>query len=192
MVVLGIDEVGRGSLAGPLVVGAVVLDRKIPGIKDSKLLSRTQRERYYDEIIARAKFTGLGWVSVEEVDGFGLSRALRLGAARALNGFDLCVDRIVLDGNYDYLSEICTAETIVMADLIIPAVSAASIIAKVARDKYMIDLANKFPLYSFDKHVGYGTAIHIDALRRYGACIHHRRSFEPLKSILSIETVKSP
>lgn len=191
MLVLGIDEVGRGCLAGPLVVGAVVLDRNITGLKDSKLLSRKQREYYSEKIYSSAKYTGLGWVSVDELDSIGLSRSLRLGAKRALQGLSLAVDKTVLDGNYNYLAGVCDAETIIKADLTVPAVSAASIIAKVARDNYMIKLADQFPVYCFESHVGYGTAAHLQALRDYGACIHHRKSFEPLKTMLKVESIKA-
>lgn len=191
MLVLGIDEVGRGCLAGPLVVGAVGLDTPIPGITDSKLLSRKQREHYAELIYAKAAYTGLGWISAEELDYIGLSNSLKLASERALESFNLSVDRIVLDGNYNYLKGVCAAETIIKADLSIPAVSAASIIAKVARDNYMIKLSEQYPLYKFESHVGYGTAAHIEALRNHGACEHHRKSFEPLKSMLSVQTVEA-
>lgn len=191
MLVLGIDEVGRGCLAGPLVVGAVALDLKISGLKDSKLLTRKRREFYSEIIFSKAKYTGLGWVSVQELDAIGLSSSLRLGAARALQGLTLDVDRVVLDGNYNYLSAICGAEAIIKADMTVPSVSAASIIAKVARDNYMIQLAEQFPVYGFETHVGYGTAAHLTALKEYGACIHHRKSFEPLKSRLDVKSVET-
>lgn len=184
MMVLGIDEVGRGSLAGPLVVGAVALNRKIIGLKDSKLLSRSQREIFAEIIKTEANFIGLGWVNVEEIDQLGLTRSLTLGAKRALQQLNINFDSMILDGSYNYIKGYPNCQTLPKADRLVPAVSAASIIAKVARDNYMIELAKDFPLYMFDSHVGYGTSNHIKAIRKYGASIHHRKTFEPIKSML--------
>ncbi len=183
MTILGIDEVGRGCLAGPLVVGAVVLDQPIEGLKDSKLLTRKRREQLSAQIWSKAAFIGIGWVAVDELDSLGLSNSLNLGAHRALTGFNIDCDRIILDGNYDYVKTIPLLETIIRADTVVPAVSAASIVAKVARDSYMLKLAADFPQYQFDRNVGYGTKAHLQAIKAYGACIHHRHSFKPIKTM---------
>lgn len=186
MIVLGIDEVGRGSLAGPLVVGAVALDAKIIGLKDSKLLSRKQRLALAEIIKDLAKYIGLGWVNVQEIDKLGLTKSLTLGAKRALENLNTKFDSMILDGSYNYIKDYASCQTLPKADSLVPAVSAASIIAKVARDNYMIELAKEFPMYMFESHVGYGTKSHIKAISEYGACIHHRKTFEPVKSILLI------
>lgn len=183
MRVLGIDEVGRGSIAGPLVVGAVVLDTKIAGLKDSKLLSRVKRTQLAQDIYAKALFCGLGWVTPLELDEIGLTKALTLASFRALTGLELTVDKTILDGKYNYLPSSYVCETIIGADNKVSAVSAASIIAKVARDEYMIKLSAEFPNYGFESHVGYCTQRHVDALKEYGCSVHHRKSFEPIKSI---------
>ena len=184
MKVLGLDEVGRGSIAGPLVFGAVVLDKPIAGLKDSKMLSARQRQILAKKIYYQATATYLGWVSAHELDRVGLSQALRLAAARALHGFSLSVELLVLDGNINYLPSGFNPITLIGGDKLEPAVSAASIIAKVARDTYMINQANTYPQYGFDKHVGYCTRAHVEALQRYGVCPLHRCTFEPIKTLL--------
>lgn len=186
MLVLGIDEVGRGSLAGPLVVGAVVIDKPIKGLRDSKLLSRNQRLTVNDLIYQKAVYIGLGWVQVEELDSLGLTRGLTLASERALEQLDTKVDRVILDGNFNYLKGIDNCELIIKADRSIAAVSAASIVAKVARDSYMIALAKHYPQYMFENNVGYGTSAHLKALAVNGPCIHHRRSFNPVKSLIAL------
>ena len=186
MLVLGIDEVGRGCLAGPLVVGAVVLDDDIEGVKDSKLLSAKQR-LYYDKIIRQtAKFIGLGWVDAIELDAIGLIKGLELAALRSLDHLQLKVDQTIIDGNVDFLKGKFNATTMIKADNLICAVSAASIVAKVARDEYMINIAKKFPGYGFHTNVGYGTKEHLQAIKSYGVCSLHRRSFEPIKSFVTV------
>ncbi len=185
MITLGVDEVGRGSIAGPLVVGAVALDLDIDGLKDSKLLSEASRIQLAKVIYERAKFIGLGWVSSLELDKIGLTKSLTLAAKRSLRLLKFTVDRVVLDGNYNYLPISLVTETIVGGDNIEPSISAASIVAKVARDAYMTDIAKKFPEFNFDKNAGYGTSKHIMAVKRFGICEQHRRSFEPVKSNLS-------
>lgn len=185
--VLGIDEVGRGCLAGPLVVGAVSLKKDIPGLKDSKLLSRKQRDVLAIQIYQEAETATLGWVWPHEIDDIGLTKATTLAIKRALSLIDKTIDSIILDGNFNYLPDYPSVKTLVNADALIPSVSAASIIAKVARDNYMRSIAQYFPLYGFDLHVGYGTKIHLLAITASGPCSLHRLSFSPFnKEVLYI------
>lgn len=178
---VGIDEVGRGCLAGPLVVGAVVLDKEIPGLADSKKLSRSQREKYAQEIAQSAQI-GLGWVSNTDLDSIGLSASLHLASRRAMEQIQINeVTKIIIDGNQNFLPQHKNVKTVIKADAIYPCVSAASIVAKVARDEYMIDQAALFPQYGFERHVGYGTKEHMAALEQHGATAIHRSSFAPVK-----------
>lgn len=183
-VVVGIDEVGRGSWAGPLVVGAVILASPLAGLRDSKVLTKLQRERLALVIHEQAYAVGLGWVSAGELDVHGMTAALRLGAERALAALGTTWDAIVVDGSFNFLSHLPNATALVDADASMPAVSAASIVAKVARDQYMAVLAEQFPHYGFADHVGYGTARHAAALQQYGPCEQHRRSFAPIKRLV--------
>jgi ribonuclease HII len=181
MVTVGIDEVGRGCWAGPVVAGAVILSEPIAGLKDSKLLSKRQREKLTVEIELMATSIGIGWVSPEELDEVGLSAAVKQAMQRALDQINMTYDSIIIDGNYNFLPENPKSKAIIKADATVPAVSAASIIAKVARDNYMAKAALKYPDYSFEKHVGYGTALHLEKLKLHGVCDLHRRSFKPIK-----------
>ncbi len=182
MLIVGIDEVGRGCLAGPLVSGAVVLDVDIAGIKDSKLLSRAQRNHYAEIIYKQALAIGVGWVSAAEIDQCGITGAVRLSMERALSKVKIKFDQIIIDGNYNFLADDPRTVTMIKADQFIPCVSAASIVAKVARDDWMSTVAaNEFPQYGFEKHVGYGTKVHLEMLLRYGACSLHRKSFRPIR-----------
>lgn len=184
MVVLGIDEVGRGCWAGPLVAGAVILKRAIPGVRDSKQLTRKAREALDIVIRRRAVAYGLGWVAPDELDEVGLTAAVRLAYRRALAEIATAYDQIIIDGNYNFLADLPNARAIVKADATVPAVSAASIIAKVARDRYMAQAALQYPGYGFERHVGYGTAAHAAALQQFGLCELHRRSFKPMQPYL--------
>jgi len=185
MKILGIDEVGRGSIAGPLVIGAVVLDDYIPGLKDSKQLSRKQRTKLSSEILTKADCSGLGWVDNNEIDEIGLAKALLLASSRAIAKLNIQqVDQIIIDGTINFLPEL-NVYTLVKADNLIPAVSAASIIAKVARDEFMIKLDRYYPKYNFKDNVGYGTKQHLLAIKLYGPCKYHRLSFQPIKSLIS-------
>jgi ribonuclease HII len=187
---LGVDEVGRGCLAGPLVAGAVLLGKPIRGLKDSKKLTKTQRARFDLLIRKRATAWGLGWVSPEELDAVGLTEAVRRAMLRAVTeimaaGFSC--DEIIIDGNYNFLkgfADLPPSRCIIKADNTIPAVSAASIIAKVARDNYMGQAAAQYPGYNFESHVGYGTSAHRLALETLGMCDLHRRSFAPIRAML--------
>lgn len=186
MVTLGIDEVGRGCLAGPLVIGAVVLDQAIPGLKDSKLLTKLQRKSLVQEIKLWAKDYSLGWVTAKEVDKLGLTKATALAVNRAMADLTANYDEIITDGNINFLPENPKSRTLIKADNLIPAVSAASILAKVARDNYMINIARTYPDYGFDKHVGYGTKYHLKQLELCGPCELHRRSFKPLSDRVAV------
>ena len=203
MAILGIDEVGRGPLAGPLVVGAVILpetlkeslDESVPRknwileLKDSKKLSAKKREKL-SEIIWREATVGLGWVGPAELDVLGMTKALKLATRRAVEEIQRAgkaFSQIVIDGKINFLAETRLEDfvtTVVKADDLIKEVSAASIVAKVARDEYMKKLGERFPQYGFEKHMGYGTKQHREAIVRYGICPEHRRSFEPIKSMI--------
>lgn len=182
MIVLGIDEVGRGSLAGPLVIGAVVLASAIEGLTDSKLLSKKQRNKFALLIKQDAEFIGLGWVSEAEIDNIGLSSALVLAANRSIINLTMRIDEIIIDGTVNFLAPNKLSRALVKADISIQSVSAASVIAKTERDKYMATLATEYPQYGFDSNMGYGTKYHLEAIRKYGPCQSHRKSFEPIKS----------
>lgn len=183
--ILGIDEVGRGAWAGPLVVGAVVLGgSSIDGLTDSKILTKKRRELLCDEIITTASGTGLGWVWPDEIDEVGLGPALRLATKRAVKELRSPFHEIIIDGTINFLSDTTLAShvtTMKKADLLIPSVSAASIIAKVTRDRYMSQLAEQYPDYGFASHVGYGTALHRRAIETHGVTDLHRLSIQPLQ-----------
>ena len=201
---IGIDEVGRGCWAGPLVACAVMLDpgNPIAGLNDSKKLSRSQRQALSVRIHEQAVAIGIGWVWPPEVDADGLTSAVRSAMRQALAQLlERLPDRlktldlsqsvrpadipIVIDGNYNYLPERPTAVTMIGADGKVAEASAASIVAKVARDTYMMDTAAlKYPQYGFEQHVGYGTAAHIAALREYGVTDIHRRTYKPIQRML--------
>ena len=182
--ILGIDEVGRGPWAGPLVVGAVVLGGiAIDGLTDSKKLTKRRREELDVIIRDKASGYGLGWVSANEIDEIGLSAALVLASKRAVEQINAPYHEIIIDGTINFLSGTNKGgyvKTLKKADLLIPSVSAASIIAKVARDNYMVDQDTAYPGYGFKTHVGYGTAAHREAIKRLGVTPLHRLSFAPL------------
>lgn len=194
MAKLGIDEVGRGPWAGPLVIGAVILpDRAgndwIDELTDSKKLTAKKREALNEIILEKALATGLGWVTSKELDEVGLSNALKLAARRAVEEVQkkkVPFNEIVIDGTINFLSGTRLEKFVTIlpkADYLVKEVSAASIIAKVARDHYMEELGKKYPAYGFEKHVGYGTAAHKKALETEGPCEEHRFSFRPVAEI---------
>lgn len=190
--IVGIDEVGRGAWAGPLVVGAVLLGgAKINGLTDSKKLTKKQRIVLDLEIRQKAKAVGIGWVSAKQIDQIGLSPALKLAARRALGHIRHEYNEIIIDGTIR-LVEDPRVTLMKKADLLIPSVSAASIIAKVARDNYMRHLDTVFPGYKFTGHVGYGTAAHRDAIKELGVTPLHRLSFMPLQSYAAPEKPIAP
>ena len=181
----GVDEVGRGPLAGPVVAAAVILDerRKIRGLNDSKLLSAPVRERLNDEIRDKALCCSVGQASVEEIDRLNILQAALLAMRRAVDGLRLAPQVVFVDGNQlPRLPMACRA--IVGGDAKVRAISAASIVAKVYRDRLCGDLHDEHPEYGFAAHKGYSTPEHLDALRRHGACRHHRRSFAPVREVL--------
>jgi ribonuclease HII len=181
---VGIDEVGRGCWAGPLVAGAVILGESIIGLKDSKKLTKMQREQLAVKIEATALAIGIGWVPPQELDKVGITTAVKLAMQRALEQITIAFDELIIDGNINYFPADSRAKAIIKADDSVPAVSAASIVAKVARDSYMTQQAETFPLYGFEKHVGYGTRLHQEMLRLHGITNLHRRSFKPIHLLL--------
>ena len=187
MAILGIDEVGRGPWAGPLVVGACVLgDAKIDGLTDSKKLTAKKREALAPVIQEKAT-VGLGWVSAKELDKIGMTAALCKACREAVKQIHVPFHEIIIDGTINFLRDTPLAshvQVLTKADLLVPEVSAASIVAKVARDEYMQKLAEKYPGYGFEKHVGYGTAAHRKALEELGVCPEHRKSFKPIAELV--------
>lgn len=185
--IVGIDEVGRGPWAGPLVMGAVVLGCEIKGLADSKQLSKKRREELDCEIREKALAVGLGWVTAQEIDTLGLASALQLACRRALEEVDalgVAYHEIIIDGTINFLKDTGRGSyvtTLKKADSLIPSVSAASIVAKVARDTYMADQDELYPGYKFGSHVGYGTAVHRAAIEQLGVTPLHRLSFAPLQ-----------
>lgn len=186
MVIVGIDEVGRGCWAGPLVAGAVILKTPIIGLKDSKKLSKIQRQRLSEQIYAEAKAVGLGWVEPAEIDTIGLSKAVKLAMQRAVEQITLSYDKVIIDGAINYFPDELRARAVIKADDTVPAVSAASIVAKVARDTWMATEAHaKYPVYEFASHVGYGTKRHIELLKLHGVTDLHRKSYKPIQALLA-------
>lgn len=184
--VAGVDEAGRGPLAGPVVAAAVILDdtRPIAGLADSKVLTALRRERLYDEIRAKALCCSIGEASVAEIDHLNILQATMLAMQRAVEGLRLKPAKVLVDGNRLPRLEMLS-EAIVGGDAKVAAISAASILAKVHRDRWCADYHAQFPQYGFDRHKGYGTAEHLEALRAHGACPEHRRSFSPVAAVLA-------
>ena len=184
--VAGVDEAGRGPLAGPVVAAAVILDdlKPIPGLADSKTLSPRQRERLSAEIHARALCFSVAQASVEEIDRLNILQATLLAMRRAVMGLRLKPHKVLVDGNRLPTLDI-VAEAVVQGDRKVPAISAASILAKVARDRWCLEIDAEYPAYGFAAHKGYGTAQHLLALQTHGATPWHRRSFSPVARVLS-------
>jgi ribonuclease HII len=188
MIVVGVDEAGRGCWAGPLVAAAVILTDPIDNLNDSKQLSRVQRERLEPIIKQQCLAYGLGWVEPDVVDAIGLTAATAQAMSTAVKALQCDYDQIIIDGNLNYLPDFVNVQTMIKADKLVPAVSAASILAKVARDRYMAKAAVEFPDYDFDRHVGYGTALHLAKLQQFGPCRLHRLSYKPVKQFLIVKT----
>ncbi len=183
--VAGVDEAGRGPLAGPVVAAAVILDdaNPIKGLADSKKLTALRREKLYDEIRAKALCVGVGQASVEEIDRLNILQATMLAMQRAVAGLRLKPVKVLVDGNRIPTLDVL-AEAIVQGDAKVQAISAASIIAKVTRDRQCSDMHAQYPEYGFDGHKGYGTAVHMAALKTHGASPVHRRSFAPVRAAI--------
>ena len=179
IVLCGVDEAGRGPLAGDVYAAAVVFESGtvIEGINDSKKLSEKKRELLYDEIIAKAKAYCIATASVEEIDELNILNATYLAMKRAVEGLGLTPDLALIDGNRLPPELPCKAETIVKGDGTSASIAAASILAKVARDRYMKELAEKYPQYQFEKHKGYGTKLHTELILAHGPSEVHRKTF---------------
>ena len=183
--IAGVDEAGRGPLAGPVLAAAVILDDRQPiqGLADSKKLSAKRREALFDEIRAKALCCSIAQSSVEEIDTLNILQATLLAMRRAVMGLRLPPKLVLVDGNRLPVLEI-RAEAIVKGDATVPSISAASILAKVSRDRWCANYHQLFPQYGFDQHKGYGTADHLAALRQHGPCPEHRRTFRPVTELL--------
>ncbi len=187
--ICGVDEAGRGPLVGAVVAGAVVLDPENPieGLKDSKKLSPARREYLYEQIMEKAKAWGIGEASPVEIDEINILQATMLAMRRAIEDLTTRLgvwpDKALIDGNRCPELPIA-AEAIVKGDTKEPAISAASILAKVTRDRQMQILHEQYPQYGFAQHMGYPTEAHFAALQQYGACDQHRRSFSPVRKVL--------
>lgn len=177
----GVDEAGRGPLAGPVVAAAVILDdtKRINGLADSKVLTALTRDRLYDKIREKALCCSVGEASVEEIDTLNILHATMLAMKRAVEGLRLKPVKVLVDGNRLPTLEVLS-EAIVGGDAKVKSISAASIIAKVTRDRMLERLHEQFPQYGFAAHKGYSTPEHLEALRVHGPCIHHRRHFAPV------------
>ncbi len=182
----GVDEAGRGPLAGPVVAAAVILDDENPvkGLADSKALSATRREQLFDEIRAKALCCCIAEATVDEIDRLNILQATMLAMRRAVDGLRLRPAKVLVDGNRLPVLKV-PAEAIVKGDAKVKAISAASILAKVHRDRLCLTLHEQHPQYGFAVHKGYPTPVHLQALREHGACVAHRRSFAPVRAALA-------
>lgn len=183
--IAGVDEAGRGPLAGPVMAAAVILDdmRPIKGLADSKKLTAHKRELLFDEIRAKALCFAVAQASVQEIDGLNILQATLLAMRRAVEGLRLSPKLVLVDGNR--LPRLpMRAEAIVKGDALVAAISAASILAKVTRDRWCLEIDERYPAYGFARHKGYGTALHLAALQVHGACPEHRTTFRPVTEIL--------
>lgn len=183
--VAGVDEAGRGPLAGPVVAAAVILDERHPiaGLADSKKLTPARREKLFDTICAHALCCSVAQASVEEIDRLNILQATLLAMQRAVGGLRLRPAKVLVDGNRLPVLDML-GEAIVGGDALVPSISAASILAKVHRDRLCQQMHQEYPLYGFDAHKGYGTVQHLAALRAHGASPLHRRSFAPVAQVL--------
>ena len=183
--VAGVDEAGRGPLAGPVFAAAVMLDDLLPikGLADSKKLTPKKREHLYEIIKAQALCFCVATASVEEIDQLNILQATLLAMQRAVKGLRLKPSKVLVDGNRLPVLDI-RAEAIVKGDSTVPSISAASILAKVERDRWCVEVDAQFPNYGFLTHKGYGTQMHLRALQEHGPCVLHRRSFAPVAKLL--------
>ena len=182
-VICGVDEAGRGPLAGDVYAAAVILDDdvRIDGLNDSKKLSEKKRELLYDEIISKAKAYCVATASVAEIEEFNILQATFMAMRRAVEGLGITLDMALIDGNREPELN-CPVRTVVKGDGLSASIAAASILAKVSRDRYMAEIAEKYPEYCFEKHKGYGTKLHNEMILKYGPSPVHRMSF--LKKLL--------
>ena len=182
--VAGVDEAGRGPLAGPVVAAAVILNpaKRIRGLADSKVLSPQKRERLHDEIMDKALCCAIAMATVQEIDTLNILQATLLAMRRAVEGLRLPPALVMVDGNRLPVLPM-RAEAVIDGDAKVKAISAASILAKVHRDRWCAEIDAHWPQYGFAAHKGYGTAAHLAALREHGACEHHRRSFAPVAAV---------
>ncbi|MEO8280294.1 MAG: ribonuclease HII [Ideonella sp.] len=185
--IAGVDEAGRGPLAGPVVAAAVILDprQRIAGLRDSKELTALQRERLVDQIRAKALCCSVAEASVEEIDRLNILQASLLAMRRAVLALRLRPNLVLVDGNRLPVLEL-PAEPVINGDARIAAIAAASILAKVHRDALCQELNLRYPAYGFARHKGYATVVHLQALRSFGACPEHRRSFAPVAQVLGL------
>ena len=176
--ICGVDEAGRGPLAGPVCAAAVILPRNIQivGLNDSKKLSEKSREKLYDEICEKAMSFGIAFASVEEIEELNILNAAMLAMNRAIAQLEPQPELALIDGNRSSAIEI-NSRCVIKGDAKCADIAAASILAKVTRDRYMLEMAEKYPEYHFERHKGYGTKLHYEALREYGPCEIHRPSF---------------
>lgn len=183
--IAGVDEAGRGPLAGPVVAAAVILDdlNPIKGLADSKKLTALKRDNLYDEIRAKALCCSIAEASVEEIDALNILQATMLAMRRAVEGLRLKPNKVLVDGNRLPVLDVL-AEAIVKGDSKVQAISAASILAKVTRDRWCEQIDHDYPEYGFAKHKGYGTEAHMQALKTLGATPWHRKSFAPVAEVL--------
>lgn len=186
--VAGVDEVGRGPLAGAVLAAAVILDpaRPIDGLTDSKVLTARKRERLAPLICEQSVAWAIGRAEVDEIDSINILQASLLAMQRAVEGLSIRPDHVQVDGNRCPVLA-CSVEAIIKGDLLIPAIGAASIVAKVARDQEMIELDRRYPQYGFARHKGYPTREHLAALREHGVLEEHRRSFAPVRAVLAAQ-----
>lgn len=186
--VAGVDEAGRGPLAGPVVAAAVMLDelRPIKGLADSKTLSPRRRERLYDEIRAKALCCCVTEASASEIDTLNILQATLLAMRRAVEGLRLAPHIVLVDGNRLPVLAM-PAHAIVKGDAKVQAIAAASILAKVHRDRLCLELHERYPQYGFAAHKGYPTVEHLRALQQHGACVEHRRSFAPVRAVAPMD-----
>jgi ribonuclease HII len=188
--IAGVDEAGRGPLAGPVAVAAVVFDPDLPrinGLDDSKALTAIRREQLFDRIIERALAYSIIMVDVAEIDSLNIFQATMQGMRLAVEGVAHVAQFARIDGNKIPKGLPCPAEALVGGDAIDRSIMAASILAKVSRDRYMLELHQQFPEYGFEQHKGYGTPAHMAALRAHGPCPQHRRSFAPVRASLQAD-----
>ena len=190
--IAGVDEAGRGPLAGPVVAAAVILNpaKRIRGLADSKVLTPQKRERLHDEIMDKALCCAVAMATVQEIDTLNILQATLLAMRRAVEGLRLPPALVMVDGNRLPVLQM-RAEAVVGGDAKVKAISAASILAKVHRDRWCAEIHAQWPQYGFATHKGYGTAAHLAALQAHGACEHHRRTFAPVAAVLLREAERA-